>query len=377
MRRREGVVYAAVGLLLGLGACRNDAVGVAGSLDAAITASPRLDGAVTPSPAREVSGSAAPKLDAGNTAAPTLDAAGTTAPSLDAGNTAAPRLDAGNSAVPNLDAGGAPSARDAHVDAALKLTGKYVAMGSSFAAGPSIPDSVPGQSCGRSTRNYAHLVAAELGVDLTEASCSGATSDNIAVAPQLPNPLQINAVTPDTRLVTITVGGNDVNYAVSLSVCGLDGAMGKSCSASGLGAPDVNMSSVNSLVDQIEGKLSTMLKAVQKAAPNARVFLVAYPMVLPDTAVPCPPDVPMQAGDMTFLNQVGSKLQAAFSAAAKEAGVHFVDVYGPSHGHDACAPEAQRWVVGQATPGATAYHPTALGMRAQADLIIAEINKAF
>jgi lysophospholipase L1-like esterase len=296
------------------------------------------------------------------------DAAASAQPNPAAG-TAAPKLDAG-AGSPQLDAGADPNAQDAHVDAAPKLTGKYVALGSSYAAGPSIPDTVPGQSCGRSTRNYAHLVASELGLALTEASCSGAISDNIAVTPQFPNPLQISAVTPDTRLVTITVGGNDVNYALSLTLCGADGAQGRSCLAS-----DVNSTSVNSLLDQIEGKLETMLKAVQKAGPNARVYLVAYPMVLPDSAAPCPPDVPMQAGDMRFLSEVGSKLQAAFSAAAKSAGVHFVDVYGPSHGHDACAPAAQRWIEGQATPGATAYHPNTLGMRAQADLIIAEIAK--
>jgi hypothetical protein len=58
------------------------------------------------------------------------------------------------------------------------------------------------------------------------------------------------------------------------------------------------------------------------------------------------------------------------------AGVHFVDVYGPSRGHDACVPEAQRWIEGQATAGATAYHPNALGMSSQADLIVAEIDKS-
>ena len=284
-----------------------------------------------------------------------------------------PAPDAGRPSTPTPDAGNEPSAGDAGVDAAVKLTGKYVAMGSSFAAGPSIPDSVPGQSCGRSTQNYAHLVAAELGLDLTDVSCSGATSDNVALVPQFLNPLQISAVTPDTRLVTITVGGNDVDYASSLTVCGSDGAQGRSCLASA----DVQSGAVRDLLDQVEGKLTTMLQAVQAAAPDARVYLVAYPMVLPDPAVPCPPDVPMQAGDATFLGDVGAKLQAAFGAAAKAAGVHFVDVYAASHGHDACAPEAQRWVVGQATPGAVAYHPIAPGMRAQADLIIADIDKGF
>ena len=210
-------------------------------------------------------------------------------------------------------------------------------------------------------------------MELIEASCSGATSDNIAKSAQFPNPLQITAVTSDTKLVTITVGGNDVNYASSLIACGQSGQNGASCLASG----QVNGDAVKALVTQLESKLVAMLKAVQQAAPSARVYLVAYPMVLPEPAVPCPPDVPMQASDAAFLGQVGSDLQAAFAAAAKAAGVNFVDVYGPSRGHDACSPQAQRWVVGQATSGAQAYHPTALGMRAQADLIIAEIQRTF
>jgi hypothetical protein len=147
------------------------------------------------------------------------------------------------------------------------------------------------------------------------------------------------------------------------------------CRGAGAPAPSVNRDVVEGLLTQIEGKLTAMLKAVQKAAPDARIYLVAYPMVLAEPAVACPPDVPMQADDAAFLGQVGAKLQAAFVASARAAGVHFVDVYSASRGHDACAPEDQRWVVGQATPGAAAYHPTARGMRAQADLIVAEITQ--
>ena len=258
-------------------------------------------------------------------------------------------------------------------------TGKYVAMGSSFAAGPKIPDAVPDQSCGRSTANYAHLVATALGLDLTEVSCIGATIDNVATTPQTMNPLQIESVTPDTRLITITIGGNDVNYSSSLVACGRDGVNGQSCLAASAdaAAPDVDSVAINSLLDQIENKLVAMLGKVQQAAPAARIYLVAYPMVLPDPAVPCPPDVPMQAADATFLGTVGARLQAAFRSAAATAGVNFVDVYGPSHGHDACAPADQRWVEGQANSAVAAYHPNATGMRAQADLIVAEIRKTW
>jgi lysophospholipase L1-like esterase len=258
------------------------------------------------------------------------------------------------------------------------LLGKYVAMGSSYAAGPQIPDAVPNQSCGRSTGNYPHLVAADLGLDLTDVSCIGATIDNVTTTPQTINPLQIEAVTPDTRVITITIGGNDVNYSSSLVTCGRDGMNGKSClqASADAAAPDVDSAAIDNLLAQVENKLVAMLGKVQQAAPAARIYLVAYPMVLPDPAVPCPPDVPMQPADTTFFGEVGARLQAAFSSAAATAGVTFVDVYGPSHGHDACAPAAQRWVEGQANSAVAAYHPNAAGMRAVADLIVAEIQKA-
>jgi hypothetical protein len=40
------------------------------------------------------------------------------------------------------------------------------------------------------------------------------------------NPLQIDSVTPDTQLITISIGGNDVNYRASLVACGKDGVDG-------------------------------------------------------------------------------------------------------------------------------------------------------
>ena len=282
--------------------------------------------------------------------------------------TDAQKPDGGTSA-----AGGAPDS------GAETSRGKYVAMGSSYAAGPKIPDAVPDQSCGRSTANCAHLVAAALGMDFTEVSCVGATIDNVTTTPQAMNPLQIEAVTPDTRLITITIGGNDVNYSSSLVACGRDGVNAQPCLAASADAavPDVDSAAIDNLLDHVENKLVVMLGKVKQAAPAARIYLVAYPMVLPDPAVPCPSDVPMQAAAATFLGQVGTRLQAAFSSAAATAGVNFVDAYGPSHGHDACAPAAQRWVEGQANSAVAPYHPNAAGMRAVADLIVAAIRKTW
>lgn len=254
---------------------------------------------------------------------------------------------------------------------------KYVALGSSFAAGPKIPDAVPDQSCGRSTGNYAHLVAADLGLDLTDVSCIGATIDNIATTPQPMNPLQLAAVTPDTAIITITIGGNDVSYSTSLNACGLAGMNGTSCleTRAGAAAPDVDSADIDNRLAQEADKLVAMLNQLKQAAPAAHVYLIAYPQILPDPAVVCPPDVPMQVADATFLAKVGMKLQTAFALAAATAGVTFVDLYTVSHGHDACAPADQRWVEGQANASVAAYHPNAAGMSAAADLLVAAIQK--
>lgn len=57
----------------------------------------------------------------------------------------------------------------------LGMGAKYVAMGSSFAAGPGIPDYYEAQPapCYRSTQNYARQLATRLSLALTEVSGGG------------------------------------------------------------------------------------------------------------------------------------------------------------------------------------------------------------
>src|SRR3954463_13481026 len=99
----------------------------------------------------------------------------------------------------------------------------YVALGSSFASGPGIePILDPG--CGRSSANYAHLVAERLGYELVDVTSGGATVDDVLSRPQAlllggRVPPQIEALRPDADLVTLTVGGNDVDYLLTLLRC--------------------------------------------------------------------------------------------------------------------------------------------------------------
>jgi len=68
-------------------------------------------------------------------------------------------------------------------------------------------------------------------------------------------------------------------------------------------------------------------------------------------------------------------LDDELSEAADSAGVTYVDVLGPSEGHDICAGD-QAWVNGGTTlPGvAVGYHPFARGQRAVAGLVLAALD---
>ena len=89
---------------------------------------------------------------------------------------------------------------------------QYVSLGSSYAAGAGIGTLVPGtpQRCGRTGNNYARQLAARLHLDLIDASCGGAKTSH-TLGPWNELPPQVDAVTPATKLVTITIGGNDLN----------------------------------------------------------------------------------------------------------------------------------------------------------------------
>jgi lysophospholipase L1-like esterase len=96
------------------------------------------------------------------------------------------------------------------------------ALGSSFAAGPGI-DPIIDQSAMRSGRNYPHLLAEQLGAQLTDLTVSGATTATILSEPQVTLDgtqfaPQIDSLPADADLVTVTAGGNDLGFIGSMLV---------------------------------------------------------------------------------------------------------------------------------------------------------------
>jgi hypothetical protein len=198
-------------------------------------------------------------------------------------------------ALAALLAVGALAAPTGAATAKLQPGDEYVALGSSFASGPLIPD-VADASCLRSTNNYPSLVARAMKLQLTDVSCGAATTDNIITTPQGVHPLQIDAVTPNTKLVTVTIGGNDVDYTASNLLCSGDALQGQDC----LGT-SVQPNDLEAKLAALPGKLDATFAAIKTKAPKATIVVLPYLRVLPAIPAPCPPSVPMSTPVLYYL----------------------------------------------------------------------------
>ena len=178
-----------------------------------------------------------------------------------------------------------------------------------------------------------------LKLSLTDVSCDAATTEHVISAPQGAHPAQLDAVTPDTKLVTITIGGDDVDYSAT-NLRPDDATKGQDC----LGT-SVQPNDLEAELAALPAKLDATLQAIKAKAPNTTVVVLPYLRVFPAVPVPCPPSVPMDTPTLYYLTGSSDKLHTAIKDAAARAKVKFIDSYVPK-GHDACAAPARRWVEG-------------------------------
>jgi lysophospholipase L1-like esterase len=228
----------------------------------------------------------------------------------------------------------------------------YVSLGSSIASGFGI--SVQSTTCGRSSRDFGQLIAAHYEVRLTDVSCGAAVIPNVLDTPQGTYPPQIWAVTPNTKLVTVAVGGNDINYNATAITCGDPKTV---CRAPAM---------LDAEVAALPAKLAAMLDRIKAAAPSATIVFVTYPREVPDGNCAA---LSFTDDEAAVVRQMGMRLEAAFVAAAKRPGVVFVDPYAAPGDHTGCAPSSRRWTAGHVASDGFAYHPTALGHEVMAQMI--------
>lgn len=249
---------------------------------------------------------------------------------------------------------------------ALPQGAHYVNMGSSFAAGsgtgPAPPSNTP--RCYQSTANYAHLLAERLHLSLDDVSCGGATSGHL-IGPWNELPPQIEAVTAATRLVTITIGGNDLAFVANLIAASCE--QGESIRAAGmvLPCPTPHQVSVETYA-RLETNMGELARQVAARAPNARTIFIQYVTLVPQAQCP---NSRLSEAEAADLRAVASRLAAITARAAEANGATALRIDAMSRDHTPC--DADPWSIGlpsdyDEAQGAP-WHPNRRGMEAIAD----------
>ncbi|HSH59614.1 MAG TPA: GDSL-type esterase/lipase family protein [Acidimicrobiales bacterium] len=186
-----------------------------------------------------------------------------------------------------------------------KDTLKYVALGDSYSAGEGVPPYFkPRSKCHRSEHAYPTMVRLpeqeDTWFDLSQdpsnetewgfQACSGATTrDVLRATGRHGEPLaQVDdqrssdpnshdlPLDEDTDLVTITIGGNDIEFEKVLTFC----AVNIACHNASLDGKPYERG-LKSRIDGLRSELNDVYETILAKAPNARVLVLGYPQIFP------------------------------------------------------------------------------------------------
>lgn len=218
----------------------------------------------------------------------------------------------------------------------------YVALGDSYSSGVGTRSYLSdGTSCQRSTSAFPSLVAGQLGYALTIKACSGARIPDVNG--------QLGALTPSTRYVTLSVGGNDAGFSSVLTECAQPG-WASNCD----GAINTAQSYINRT---LPGALATLYSSVRTKAPNAKVVIVGYPRIF--NGEDCNAATFFSPAEETRLNQTADLLNSKLAATASTRGFSFANPTSRFVGHAVC--DDPEWLNGLSNPISESYHPNRAG----------------
>lgn len=239
---------------------------------------------------------------------------------------------------------------------------RYVALGDSFASGAGLTP-YSNTACYRSaTQAYPTLLAGTAWT-LSFVACSGATTDTL-LATQVP-------AAPDTaaKVVTVTIGGNDIGFSKILSDCVIIGSGAGGCS-------DTIKADTAAALGALPAKLGSTLDQLRLMFPNARIHVTGYPEMFGSFTGQCKVGSTLLGGlyiaeaDGRWLNGVAADLNAKIAASTTgRTNVVFDDVAARFDTHGRCDTSTvwvngvimKSWLSTEASE--RSFHPTADGQK--------------
>lgn len=218
----------------------------------------------------------------------------------------------------------------------------YVALGDSYSSGVGSGgyDSDSGD-CYRSGKAYPALwAAAHTPSGFSFMACNGSGTRDV-----IRN--QLGTLGAGTRLVSITVGGNDDGFTDVMTTCVLnttDACLNR------IGAARSYAGNV------LPGRLDAVYDAIRAKAPYAHVVVVGYPRFYRLGQARC---VGLSEAKRTALNAAADTLDSVIEKRAVDHGFAFADVRGAFGGHELCS--GTTWLHSVTLTVFESYHPTAVG----------------
>lgn len=218
----------------------------------------------------------------------------------------------------------------------------YVALGDSYSSGEGA-GSYTGGDCDRSPNAYSALWAnANHPSSYVSLACAGATTTDV-INDQIPS------LPATTTLVSITIGGNDQNFAGIMLDCNLRGT--STC------VNEINTVEADARAN-LPGKLVKLYAAIKGKAPNAKIVVLGYPRFY-DLSKSC---IGLSQTSRTAIDGGIDLLDSITSTAAQTAGATYADVRSAFGSHEIC--DSNRWLHSvNLLDVQESYHPTADGQK--------------
>ena len=254
---------------------------------------------------------------------------------------------------------------------------EYAALGDSYAAlGDNREPAGGPEGCARSLANYPHQLAANPAIGaFTDSTCGGAEVPDILTVTQYEGaPPQITTLTPETDLVTLSIGGNDVGFGAIVGCITRQGPFEElpgtvTCESQIGDTVDTDIASLYAP----DGPIDTVYDAIAASSPEATVIATQYIPLMPAEGLSCAFTNQLNPADVAWARGITEDINDAVDAAAVRNG-HVSVMPTSDIDRSACAPADQRWTSFLGAPDNTAQmHPTALGQQAMAAAIAAAL----
>lgn len=289
----------------------------------------------------------------------------------------------------------------------IKMLPTYIAMGDSYSSGEGnapfeYGTDTSSNTCHRSPQAWPLKIGLDKNFSTQFVACSGAVSDYIINEynqenVELP---QAAYITNDTKLVTISIGGNDIGFGNVLSTCTL-------ASDADVSTTERHQIEHDACIDALEAaqgiatsagfqnRLEAVFSGVRGLGSNDLQLVVAgYPKLFPSyndivgscvwgNGVLTTSGRDVASDEMQKAQLLQDALNTAIEAAVdatNDSDVHFVDPTATFAGHELCRPAP--WfnnVIPSIDPVTTnlSYHPNVSGQNAYAVAVGGEINILF